>query len=239
VADNSTFKSSLNKTPFPDILATIDAYRVPGMLLVSHQGIEKKIYFEDEFITFAASNVNDDRLGEHLMRMGKIKQIDYDNSVDMLKKTKKRQGQIFVELGCLTAKDLFGAVKSQVREIVLSVFQWTEGDVTFIPGDFVKEETIKLRAKTSEIIIEGIKRIQNPRRLVSFIGGKDTVFKVRSDALTHLEAAGAGEEFYNIFNLIDGRKTLEQLVEESKKTGVETVRVVYTLIVLKVIEQVS
>lgn len=207
------------------------------MLSVTHQDVEKKVFFEDEFVTFASSNVNDDRLGEFLIRLGKIKQIDYDNSVEILKKTKKRQGQIFVELGCLTPKDLFWAVKSQVREIVLSLFLWTDGEVSFVPGDFVQKETIKLRAPITEIIIEGIKRIQNPRRLLCYIGGKDVVVKVAADALERMEKASLGQEFFDIYNKVDGKRAIEEIANRNDKGAAETVRGIYTMMVLNILER--
>lgn len=227
----------MGKTPLPEILSTINQFKVSGKLEVKHQGVEKRVFFEDEFVTFASSNVNDDRLGEFLIRIGKIKQIDYDNSVDILKKTKKRQGQIFVELGCLTPKDLFWAVKSQVKEIALSLFLWTEGEVVFEPGDFVQKETIKLRAPVTEIIIEGIKRIQNPRRLLGYIGGKDVVVKVTPDALDRMEKAGLGPDFFDIYNLVDGRKPVEEIANTSDKGASETVRSIYTMMVFNALER--
>jgi hypothetical protein len=237
VAEGNTFRTNLAKTPLPEIIATINQFKVSGMLEVTHQGVEKKVFFEDEFVTFASSNVNDDRLGEFLIRIGKIKQIDYDNSVDILKKTRKRQGQIFVELGCLTPKDLFWAVKSQVKEIVLSLFLWTDGEVNFVPGDFVQKETIKLRAPITETIVEGIKRIQNPRRLIGYIGGKDIVIKVASDALDKMEKTGLGPEYFDIYNLIDGKKPLEEIANTSDKGASETVRSIYTMMVLNILER--
>lgn len=239
MAEENIFKTNLAKTPLAEIISTINQFKVSGMLSVIHQEVEKKVFFEEEFVTFASSNVNDDRLGEFLIRSGKIKQIDYDNSVDILKKTKKRQGQIFVELGCLTPKDLFWAVKSQVKEIVLSLFLWTDGEVIFTPGDFVQKETIKLRAPINEIIVEGIKRIQNPRRLLGYIGGKDVIIKVAPDALDRLEISNLGPEYFDIYNLIDSHKAIEEIANTSNKGATETVRIIYTLMVLNVFERMQ
>ena len=239
MVEKDTFHSSLTQIPLPEIMITIEHFKVPGRLTITHGGIEKKIFFEDKFVTFAASNVDDDRLGEFLIREGKIKQIDYDNSVELLKKTNKRQGQIFVDLGCLTPQELFWAVKAQVKEIVLSLFLWTDGEVKFTPGDFVKEEKIKLRAHIREIILEGIKRIQNPRRLVSYIGGKDMPITVAPDALERMEKVDLGPEYYDVYNLVDGKKTCEQLATESTRSNAETVRVLYTLIVFGALKRAT
>jgi len=230
------FKSTLAVTPLPEILASINEYGISGKIVVSHKGIEKKIFVEGEFITFASSNVNDDRLGEFLIKIGEIKQVDYDNSVDLLKKTGKRQGQILVDLGCLSPRELFSAVKSQVEEIVLSLFLWTEGDIHFIPGSFVKQETIKLRAPIKQIIMEGIKRIQNPRRLVAALGGKDAVLTVEPDALDILEKEDLPVDFLQVYNLVDGKSTLEELVSKSNRNGTEVVRMLYLLKTLGVFE---
>jgi hypothetical protein len=234
---HESFETTLQKTPLPEILSMIDHYRVPGVVTISHQGIEKKIYLEGEFVTFARSNVDDDRLGEFLIRIGKIKQVDYDNSVDLLKKTKKRQGQIFVDLGCLNPKELFWAVKSQIKEIALSLFLWTDGKVVFKPGNFVEEESIKLRTPITELIIEGIRRIQNPRRLVGYLGGKDTILKIKTDALQIMESIQLGKEYFDLFNMVDGKTTLQNLVGNTQRNGIEVVRNLYSMLVLNVLER--
>ncbi|MBN2134341.1 MAG: DUF4388 domain-containing protein, partial [Acidobacteria bacterium] len=223
--NRESFKSTLIKTPLPEMLAAVNEYSMPGMIAVSHKGIEKKIFLDGEFITFASSNVADDRLGEFLIRIGKIKQVDYDNSVNLLKKTGKRQGQIFVDLGCLNPKELFWAVKAQVKEIILSLFLWTEGDIIFIPGGFMEKETIQTHSPITQIIVEGIKKIQNPRRFVAYLGGKDSVLTVQDSALDIMEKNDLGIECFQIFNLIDGKSTLEHLVSASNRNGTEVVRV--------------
>ncbi len=237
MTNQETFKSNLKQTPLPEFLNTIKEYEVGGMITVSHNDIQKKIFMDGEFITFASSNVDDDRLGEYLIRIGKIKQIDYDNSVKLLKTTGKRQGQIFVDLGCLTPKELFKVVKDQVKEIALSLFIWTDGNIEFTPGSFMEKEPITLRTRISELIIDGVKRIKNPRRIVSYLGGKDSILHVSDDALQKLENENLNDDFYDVFNTVDAKSTLEELVNSSSRGSIELIRLLYILMVFGIIRK--
>jgi hypothetical protein len=61
----------------------------------------KKAYLLKGDAIFASSTYEDDRLGEMLLKAGKITMEQFDTAVQILKKTNKRLGAILVELGYL------------------------------------------------------------------------------------------------------------------------------------------
>jgi hypothetical protein len=106
-----------------NVLAYLNRNRKTGTLIIKTPVFTKKIYLIKGDAIFASSTYEDDRLGEMLIKAGKITMEQYDASVEILKKTGKRQGAILIELGYLTPKDLFWGVKYQVKEIIYSLFQ--------------------------------------------------------------------------------------------------------------------
>ena len=115
-------KGNIREIRFASILVWLNRKRMTGVLSLSTADFTKKIYLNQGDAVFATSTYTDDRLGEVLLKAGKITVEQYDKSVDLLKSTEKRQGMILVELGYLTPKDLFWGVKYQVREIIYSMF---------------------------------------------------------------------------------------------------------------------
>ncbi len=228
---------NLAHTPLPEILHSIEIKNAEGVLSAQHGDLEKKLYIQGGRIIFASSNNPDDRLGEFLLRKKKITKEDYNNSVKLLKSTKKRQGSIFVDLGCLTPKQLFWAVKEQIREIVWSLFNWIEGEVTFQSGTDKQDEVIKLSIGLKDAVMEGIKHIANARRIVSYIGSKDTLLEVKPNFEEKIEELGLDENYLNIANFLDKPKSLYEVCQESMLGNIDTCKIIYILLIYSVIKR--
>jgi two-component system, OmpR family, response regulator len=108
-------------------------------------------------VVFATSNLPTDRLGEVLLRAGKITPAQNDASIKGLAQG-RRQGRVLVEMGALTPEGLWSGVQSQVREIVFSVFQWDEGQFHFEESVLPEKERITLDLDVTALVLEGMRR---------------------------------------------------------------------------------
>ncbi len=119
----------------------------------------KSIYLKHGLIVFASSNLPEDRLGEVLLKSGRITPDQYRISVEIIKKTGKRHGSVLVEEGYLNPKELFEGLKIQVKEIFTSLFLWGEGQYTFLDGE-ISRQVIPLQLGIETLIAEAIERIK-------------------------------------------------------------------------------
>ncbi|MBI1824685.1 MAG: DUF4388 domain-containing protein [Nitrospirae bacterium] len=120
----------------PDILEGIRSKKITGILTIYQDKAIKSLFFKEGNLIYASSSENDDRLGDVLLKSGKITQEHYKISSDLIKKTGKRQGSILVEMGVITPKDLFAGLKIQIKEIILSIFLWEPGGkYEFLEGE--------------------------------------------------------------------------------------------------------
>jgi hypothetical protein len=76
------------------ILVYLNRKRETGTLSLKTPAFTKKIYINLGDAIFASSTYEDDRLGEMLLKAGKITVEQYDQSVELLKSSNKRQGAI-------------------------------------------------------------------------------------------------------------------------------------------------
>lgn len=134
--------------------------RATGKLVVRSGKITKAVQLRDGGICFAISNLREDRLGETLLRLGRINPQQYRASVDLIKKTGQQQGAILVQAGFLTARELFEGLKEQVREIICSLFLWEEGQYKFV-NEEPEAHTIALHLDMVELLSDILKRIQD------------------------------------------------------------------------------
>lgn len=141
------------------LIERLQASKETGILTIRKEKEIRSIYIKDGKIISSSSSLPDERLGEILVKAGMITQREYDISVDILKKTGKRQGAILVDAGFLTPKDLFEGLKYQVKEIIFNAFMLEEGEYRYVPGQ-IPRQVIPLQIDTVELISEIIKRLR-------------------------------------------------------------------------------
>lgn len=235
------FRGDLSKTPLPEVLQTVHHYRVPGVVVARRGSIEKKIFIWDGDVIFATSNDRDDSLGSVLLREGRLTQAQFDESVRVLMQARspgetRRHGAVLVDMGILTPEELFASVTKQVRDILFSVFDWEEGEVTFAVGRFRTDEIIQLEVPTRQAILAGVKAMHDARRLVSYLGPSWTLFDP-SYAPTEIGDVGLDPGEIRLLQHVDGTKTLRDLVGLGPGDAAHNAKLLYAFFVLKLISR--
>lgn len=226
----------LRDTKLPTLLRFLQRSKKTGILNVHRNDLDKSIYIKNGDIVFAISKYPDDRLGEALLKMARITLEQYETSVRLLKQTGKRQGTILVEQGFIAPKDLFMAVTHQVKEIILSLFTWIDGEYLFQEGDLPSEEVITLRMSTARLIYEGVHRIQDWTRLRRELPPLNTLLQITTDPLVLFQDLGLEPQSQQFISLIDGTKTVEELFRRSALPAFETLKCLYFLIAIGIVE---
>lgn len=235
-----SYSGDLSENPLPELLHTIGQYRVPGVLTFTQRQAVKKLYIRDSRIIFASSNLHEDELGEFLFRCGKISRSEKDQSIELLRRSRtKRQGQILVEMKALDEKDLPWAVRSHQQAILWSLFNWFEGQMIFNIGSFLEDEPILLEVTIPRAILDGVRSIQNAKRIVNYIGTRTTVMEPEENALLAIEMFEADEKEHVILKLVDGKTSLYDLCAASPYGPHETAKILYGLFVLKLVRRKS
>src|SRR5260370_21721282 len=151
-------RGQVPELPLPAILQHLRLSRSTGVLSLVSGGARKALYLKDGRVVFASSNLPNDRLGEILIREGKITVDEYEASIRAITKG-KRQGKVLVEMGALSPKDLWEGVQAQVREIVFSIFLWDEGQFHFEESTLPDKERITVDLDILILILERVRRI--------------------------------------------------------------------------------
>lgn len=235
---NYLYEDELSNSPLPEILATIEKYKVAGVIIVKDEKFERKIYLNEGKIIFATSTNPDERLGEFLLYKGIITKEQYDESVVRLKRGEGRQGKILVDMKVLTPKELFLYVQEQIAEIVYNLFNLNEGKVLFQIGKFKEEEIIKLSIPIKKAIFEGIKKIKDPKRCFQRLGSKTAVYEPIFELKDILGLSLTPEET-KLLQMVDGRKNLYEIITKGPFTQGMNARILYAFFVLHLISKKS
>jgi len=222
-------KGTLRKVSLPRILVSLNKDMKTGTLVVKTPSFTKNVFIVKGEAIFASSSHEDDRLGEMLIKAGKINLEQYKESVRLLKKTDKRQGSILVELGYLSQKELFWGVKYQVKEIICSLFVLEDGSYEFIEGEIPSQEVITLKIGMYSLIYEGIQKINNWTRIRNEIPPEETVPNLGEDAFMHLKGIELSRQEKKMLSLIDNTKNVKEIIDRAKVNTFEGMRFFYIL----------
>ena len=231
------FRGALAENPLPEILQKIYYYKVPGVLTASRPSGQKQIFITGGEVIFAASTFPADRLGEFLLARREITREQYERSVLLMRESGKRQGAALVAIGALSPQQLLSAVKDQVMAILWSLFNWDEGEVTFKVGKFKDDEIIKLKVDTRYAILHGIKGIEDPKRVVRWLGRKEDVFEPAENSLALLPSLPLSLEDKQVFRLVDGIRTFLDVLKASSLDSTATAKILYALYILGLIKR--
>jgi hypothetical protein len=155
-----TLSGNIKATPLSDILEDLRRRKTTGTLTVRRGELSKNIYLKAGRIIFAASADPRDRIGECLVRAGKLSPEKLEHALQLFKKHAglKKMGAILVESGFLPAKELFAGLKIQVNDIIFSLFLWPDGDYWF--EDRLPADVIQLPIDFRELISGILQRIR-------------------------------------------------------------------------------
>lgn len=226
----------LQDISLPKILVYLNRNKETGTLSVSTEVFTKKLYMVNGEIIYASSNYDDDRLGEMLLKAGKINLQQYEHSVEILKKTGKKQGAILVELGYIAPKDLFWGVKYQVREIIYSLFQLENGYYEFVHGEVPEDDIVSLKMSLGELIYEGVKRINNWTRIQREMPPMEATLKLSDNPLTLFQEVKLDENDKKVLTLVNGKKSIKEIVDSSGIPSFDAMKTLYVLYSIGILE---
>jgi len=216
-------EGSLASRDFPSLVQALYACRWTGTLTLTQGGVGKSVLLEDGRLVFASSTSADDRLGELLLRRGRITLRQLTNAARGLEPG-KRLGAVLVEQGALTPKDLVRGVVEHTQEIIYSLFQWTEGRYRLQEDRAANREAITLRLSTPAAIMDGIRRIESWTRITQAVGGIEARY-ARTEGYERVAAeAGLPAEILTLLTDLDGTQSVGELCEASSLPDFEVCR---------------
>jgi len=229
------YRSELQKTPLPEILATVNRYGVPGVLELVHDERTKRVYLLDGDIIFATSSDRAESLGNFLVGTGVISEDELrTSSAELVKNPGVRHGEILVRMGLIEEKDLGSAVRNQAQAILWSLFNWDEGTVSFMVGRAKDDEVFKIKIPTARAIIAGCRRIVDPTTITARMGGRGAILK-RLPRPPHLDNFRLEPDERELLELVNGKRTLYELCESGAASPGANVRVLYAMSELQLV----
>jgi hypothetical protein len=232
-----SLSGNLKTVSFPDILQLLATGKKTGILEVSTPTRQKEVAFKDGNIIYASSvNSNEDLLGNMLLRRGKISKSDLDRAVTLHKQTGRQLGTTLVDMNLFEKDEIAECLKLQIEEIVYNLFSWNEGNFLFREGEGPRSAPFTIELNTMNVVMEGTRRIDEWLEIQKVVPPDDVLLRIAKSPKTNSEDISISLDEFKVLSLINGERTLPELIDVSPMGEFVTCRAVYRLILGKLIE---
>lgn len=235
-----SLSGNLKTVSFPDILQLLATGKKTGLLELKTATRQKEVAFKDGNIIYASSiNSSEDLLGNLLLKRGKISKTDLERAITMHKQTGRQLGTTLIDMNLFEKSEIGECLKLQIEEIVYNLFSWGEGDFIFHEGTSPKTAPFQVELNTMNVIMEGTRRIDEWLEIQKVLPPDDVLLAiVKSPKINREEIVLSLDEF-KVLALINGERTLPDLINLSPMGEFVTSRAVYRLVINKLIEVVG
>ena len=217
-------KGNLSALPLPELLIQLRRSGSTGILSVESDGTRKAVYFHNGRVVFATSNSPNDRLGETLLRLGKISVEEYELSLSQISHG-RRQGKVLIEMGAMAPQDLWEGVETQVREIVFSLFEWSAGEFVFESTSLPQKEKVTVSFDPLVLVLEGLRRIDPEGALKGRYPDPGLIL----EGIKEVDLSGLEPYEKHILSVVDGHRSVAEICRESEIGDGETQKTLYAL----------
>ncbi len=232
-----SFTGNLQTVTFPDLLQLFSAGKKTGTVNIIRGNIRKEIVFkEGNIISARSTDAEEDYLGQILLKAGRLTKTDLQRAVYMHKTSGKRIGQVLVEMKLLSREELGLLLKQQVEEVIYNLFSWKEGEFIFKEGQLPTSREGLVELNTMNIIMEGTRRIDEWVEIQKVLPNDHQILRVASSPQVKSDEVTISIDEFRILTLIDGTRTVQQILEQSPLGDFATSRAVYKLMLNKLVE---
>jgi tetratricopeptide (TPR) repeat protein len=222
-------KGNLKEASLPDVLQLLSMGQKTGCLALTDRSNFGYIYFDRGRITYASIVNRRDRLGDLLVKNGLLAQADLAAAIDEQgRDPSSRLGEILIRRGSITREQLAQYIRVQIEEAVYFLFTWSQGSFYFEAEQRPEEGAMLVSINSENLLLEGARRIDEWSLIEKKIPSLDLIFSV--DRSRPLEEVELSDEQRKILPLVDGRRSVQELIDESGMVEFDVGKALFGLI---------
>jgi serine/threonine protein kinase len=228
----------LEEIPVLFLLRRFYREHLSGLLTCTQNNVIKAIHFNQGAVVFANSSLEEERLGEMLLRSGQIGTADFENATSIMKSRGIRFGSALVEMGTVTPDELRPLIIAQVSNIIYSLFDWTSGRYE-VRKNIPSDESIKISLSTADIIFEGLRRLKNIELVKNWLGNFKRKLCTTTDPLLLYQAISLNPKEAFIVSRIESVMSIEEILSLGGLPEAETLKTLCGLLAVGILEWVD
>jgi hypothetical protein len=221
-------QGTLKTMSLTDLLQFLAAGRKSGTLKFDRGKITKQIYFKNGLIVGSKSNDPREYLGQVLLHYGKVDDNQLKTAREAQRSSGAKLGEVLVAQGFLTEQEVLDILKTRTLDAIYDLFMWEEGDFEFYDDDPVPEDLLLIEVEPTNVIMEGIYRIDELARYRTLVPSDRAMLELASGWTSSLTKLG--KEFHQILFLIEKHMSVAEICYHMHASAFHVYGQLYTLI---------
>jgi hypothetical protein len=196
-----------------DILQLICQQQKTGTLTVASRGVKAEISLVEGNIA-AAGVISEpvvDPIGALLLKAKIISPEQLQAGLDAQNETYELLGEILMQQGAITREELARAIQVQIYETFYVIFQWRDGSYQFNQKDVKFTSPLYQLINIQSVLLDVMRMIDEWPDVKRFIPSFDIIFQPVAGSFP----AELADEGLLVYNLIDGVRTVQQIIDET------------------------
>ncbi len=229
----------LQELSIQDVLQLLDLAHKTGVLTIRSESLDDEaiVHFSKGAIVFAVRRRSTRRLGQLMIRAGKLTQRELDSALDLQRRDPTRRlAEILLEMGSITEEELERQLRFQMEETIYEVMAWDEGYFKFEERVEIASNRLLARVRVESLLMEGARRIDEWTRLESKIPGAEAIpalAPTKEGEATPLELR---PEEWEVLAEVDGERDLGQIAADLGRSSFDIARTIYGLVSMGVVQ---
>ncbi|MDH4228896.1 MAG: DUF4388 domain-containing protein [Nitrospirota bacterium] len=227
-------KGSFQDFTVSDIIQLIHYQKKTGRLTVRKGSNLWVLGFEKGKLVYASTDERGmPRVGEILLRQGYIDRETLATALRQQEEKRLPLGMMLAEMGKITQDDVARALGFQLQETALNLFFHQDSEYMFERLPVKYDASLVTPINTEFLLMEGARRLDEWPSIAGNIQGADAVFEKNPEEKPRRNTATPPHT--QVFELVDGTLTVDQVVRSSGMGVFETCRLLSELIMEKAI----
>jgi hypothetical protein len=214
--------------PLPEVLGWAEQFGKTGVLHVSRGRDTVSLVFQGGAIRGCATDEPPMLLGQFLLSRGKIDETMLSEALAEQERGGESIGKILQRRGGLAPQEVAQYVNEKAEETILSLFAWNDAQFEFVVDGPTPANTVEIDIGIQELMLRGAQRQDEYDRIRS-------IFPDHGIVLRKTGQAPGGETADSpmarrLHDLVDGRRTLEQILLQSRASEMLALSLLYKLL---------
>jgi curved DNA-binding protein CbpA len=199
----------------PAMLREIYVGRRTGMLRFAHGAEYCSLRFVNGHIVFGAASEKRLHMGEVMVAQGLLSREHLEMATHRVLAERMRLGESLIALGVVDHELLEEFLGFHVRQILVEVFSWREGEVSFEEQDPKTrlEHDFPLKTSTGEMIVDAVRQIEDQDQIRFGLGDLDRVLLASTEPLVRFQRVTLTPVDGFVLSRVDGTLSAREVME--------------------------
>lgn len=212
MSSKKQFQGSLETMPLSNILQWLADSKKTGTLIVTIGDEDKRIVLKNGVIVSASSNLEKERFGNIIIKMGYVTQKQVEGLLKEGKETGKLLGKLCAEKGLVPEEKVKSILLEQSVAIVESLLHREEGHFVFLDETLDESEQIPLSIAMQELFFGSAGKRKQWQRIYEHLGSLESVPKATGIQTEKLHSLSEFQQ--KLLSRCDGKRRILDILAE-------------------------